>query len=206
MTPDMDFISNKIAKLNEMIKPCTLHEDGRCNSLGDEESIIEMLRKHFGEKHVVKPRPRFWYDVLFFGIPLQIKSSSFSNNAADNFSSKRAILWALTDMTIEEVSKSPTAWKKFDETLFSRIDDLPNRDYHILVFDKDTKQLHIRSLRTLQSLTANGSNLPFQINWQKNLTIVKRDFEDAKDFILSGYRESASRAVGRHKGILSYGE
>ena len=204
MHSDLEFITQRLNSLNTTIKPSTLNEDGRVNSLNDEDALIEMLIQMFGKENVVKQPPRWWFDVLFFGIPLQIKSSSFSNNAADNFSAKKGILYALTDMTIEEVSSAPLSWKKFDNLLFKNMKDLPDRDYCILVFDKDTNKLHVRSLRTLETLTANGSNLPFQINWGKNQKIIKRDFSEAKNFILSAYKSSVMKSVNRHEGIMNY--
>lgn len=205
-TDTLSFIKDKILQLEGKISPSSLDEDGRINSIFDEKQIIDLLIKQYGEKNVIKQKPKHWFDVSFYGIPLQIKSSSFGNGASDNFSSKKAILWALTNFTIEQVSKAPMEWSKFDELLLKNLKELPGRDYPILVFDKDERKFHTLSIRTLQVLTPNGSNLPFQINWQKNQKSILRDYEEAKNFILSAYKESARRAVKRHEGILNYDE
>lgn len=204
MTPDMKFITQKIEQLNETFSPSRLNEDGRVNSLNDEDAAIDLLMNTYGKENVIKPPPRWWYDILFFGIPLQFKSSSFSNNASDNFSAKKGILYALTDMTIEEVDNAHLSWSKFDKILFENMKDLEGRDYHILVFDKDTEQFHVRSLRTLETLTPNGSNLPFQVNWAKNQKIINREFSEARKFILSAYKSSVIKSTKRHERIMNY--
>ena len=204
MTLDLKFVTQKIEQLNETFSPSRLNEDGRVNSLKDEDRAFDLLINAYGKENVIKPPPRWWYDILFFGIPLQFKSSSFSINASDNISAKKGILYALTDMTVEEVDNAPLSWRKFDEILFKNMKDLEGRDYVILVYDKDTKELHVRSIRTLETLTPNGSNLPFQVNWAKNQKIVNRSFPEAKKFILSAYKSSVAKSVKRHERIMNY--
>ena len=204
MNQTMKFIVDKISAMEGSITTSTINEDGRVNSIHDEDSIIDMMISIFGEDNIKKQRPRHWFDVLFFGIPLQIKSSSFSNNAADNFSAKKALLWAFTNMTESDIDRAKVSWKKFDNLLLSNLDENTSRDYYILVFNKDESTFHVHSLKTLETLTSNGSNLPFQINWKINRKVVNRNFTEAKKFVLSAYKSSIERAVNRHQGILNY--
>ena len=68
------------------------HEDGRVNSITDEDTVIDLLIAKYGEENVKKPAARCWWDVKLFGYFLNIKSSDFNKGASDNFSSKAAIL------------------------------------------------------------------------------------------------------------------
>ena len=85
------------------------HEDGRVNSIDDEDTIIDLLIEKYGNR-VEKPPARCWWDLKLFGYPINIKSSKFGS-AADNFSSKAAILYALTNIDEEDVRC--TSWKSF---------------------------------------------------------------------------------------------
>ena len=78
------------------------HEDGRVNSIDDEDTIIDLLIEKYGD-NVEKPPARCWWDLKLFGYPINIKSSKFGS-AADNFSSKAAILYALTNLPESEVT------------------------------------------------------------------------------------------------------
>ena len=88
--------------LNETpIAICEEHEDGRINSTTDEDTIILLLEEKYGKEDIEKPPARHWWDVKPFDIPVNIKSSTFTT--ADNFSSKQAVLYALTDLTEDEI-------------------------------------------------------------------------------------------------------
>ena len=76
------------------------HEDGRVNSIDDEDTVIDLLIEKYGD-NVEKPPARCWWDLKLFGYPINIKSSNFKSG--DNFSSKLALLYALTDIPEEEI-------------------------------------------------------------------------------------------------------
>ena len=63
------------------------HEDACVNSIADEETVISLLEEKYGD-NVQRPKAREFFDVRLFGHPIQIKSSSYSKGASDNFSSK----------------------------------------------------------------------------------------------------------------------
>ena len=180
---------------NQQVTTSQTHTDGRVNSIKDEETIIETLRLLYG-KGVETPKDREWFDVRLFGIPVQIKSSSFSKSAADNFSSKAAILYSLTNLTEEEVTVR--GWEKFEQSLLMNSED-NNRDYYIIVMNKDNNEFHLTSLKRLNKLTPNGNNLPFQIKWKDNIKTVNRTHDEAYRFIVGCYKESVTKKISCHK-------
>ena len=44
------------------------HEDGRVNSIDDEDTIIDLLIEKYGD-NVEKPPARCWWDLKLFGYP-----------------------------------------------------------------------------------------------------------------------------------------
>jgi hypothetical protein len=171
-------------------------DDGRVNSIADEGTVIRLLSDKYGDKAVQLPPSRCWYDVRLFGYPIQIKSSDFDNGAADNFSSKLAILYALT--TTQEDQLEGHKWKDFESALFGCRDIDNGRDHYIISIDKGTSRAYLASLKSLSILTPASSNLPFQINWAKNTSPEIRNHAQAYDFIVGAYKTSVKRKLGAH--------
>jgi hypothetical protein len=183
------------ALLSNAIECCTNHLDGRVNSVQDEETMIEFLESKYGEA-VERPKPRDWWDVKLFGYPLQIKSSDFSKKASDNFSSKAAILYALTYLPENKVNVQK--WGEFEKALLNYTDVENERDYYILIFDKESRKVYLNSLKSLNKLTPNGSNLPFQIKWTDNINPVSRSHKEAYDLIVGAYKKSVMAKINAH--------
>ena len=173
------------------------HEDGRVNSIDDEDTIIDLLIEKYGD-NVEKPPARCWWDIKVFGYPLNFKSSKFGS-AADNFSSKAAILYALTNIPEEEVTCS--SWKQFQKKLQHNSSQQTPRDYYIIVLDKTTNRVYLQSLKSLNKLTPNGNNLPFQIKWKDNVEPVQRNYGQAYDFLIECYKESVRKKIASHDGF-----
>ena len=173
------------------------HEDGRVNSIDDENTIIDILVEKYGD-NIEVPKARDWWDVKVFGYPLNIKSSKFGS-AADNFSSKAAILYALTDLPEDKVKV--TSWKKFQEALAKNSSEDNQRDYYIFALNKTTNEVHLSSLKTLSKITPNGNNLPFQIKWANNTNPVSRTHRQAYEFLVECYKESVRRKINAHEGF-----
>ena len=191
-------LQNAVDYLNTLtINVSESHEDGRVNSIDDEDTIIDLLVEKFGD-NIETPPPRCWWDVKVFGYPLNIKSSKFGN-AADNFSSKAAILYALTDLPEEEVTC--TSWKSFQNKLQMNSSQEKPRDYYIIVLDKTTKKVYLQSLKSLQKLTSNGTNLPFQINWKDNTHPIERNYLQSYDFLIQCYKDSVRKKILSHDGF-----
>jgi len=172
------------------------HEDGRVNSIADEETVITLLEEKYGD-NVERPKAREFFDVRLFGYPIQIKSSSYSKGASDNFSSKAAILYALTTLSEEEVMKV-RGWEKFESSLLQYANEDNNRDYYIISVNKDDSSVHLSSLKSLKKLTPNGNNLPFQIQWKNNIETVDRSFDEAYRFIIGAYKSSVQKKISVH--------
>tara|TARA_B100001250_G_scaffold358869_1_gene335442 strand:+ start:116 stop:715 length:600 start_codon:yes stop_codon:yes gene_type:complete len=175
------------------------HEDGRVNSIDDEDTIIDLLIERYGD-NVEKPPARCWWDLKLFGYPINIKSSKFGS-AADNFSSKAAILYALTNLPESEVTCS--SWKQFQKKLQHNSSQLTPRDYYIIVLNKVTKQVHLTSLKSLNKLTPNGNNLPFQIKWRDNVSPIERTYLQSYDLLIECYKESVMKKISSHDGFES---
>ena len=170
--------------LNEIkIVLCTLHTDGRRNSAEDEDIIIKLLQDEFGEENIIDGEDRFWWDVRIFGYYVNIKTSDFTKGASDNISSFAGILYAFTQIPADEINKHPQS-QKFINALLDTRDVDNNRDYYLLVVDKSTTNVYVSSVKSLAKITANGNNLPFQINWSKNTVPVERTHRQAYDFVI----------------------
>ena len=179
------------------IKVSESHEAGRVNSIDDEDTIIDLLIEKYGD-NVEKPPARCWWDLKLFGYPINIKSSKFGS-AADNFSSKAAILYALTNLPESEVTCS--SWKQFQKKLQHNSSQQTPRDYYIIVLNKVTGLVYLQSLKSLNKLTSNGNNLPFQIKWKDNIFPVDRDYGQSYDFLIECYKESVYKKISAHDGI-----
>jgi hypothetical protein len=172
------------------------HEDGRVNSIVDEDTVIDLLEEKYGKENIIRPKMRDWWDVKVFGYPIQIKSSDFTKKASDNFNSKAAILYALTYLPEDKVKVN--RWAKFEDALLNYSDVDNGRDYYIIVVDKSTKNVYLNSLKSLTKLTANGNNLPFQIKWVDNLNPVVRTHRQAYEFIVECYKKSVIAKINAH--------
>ena len=64
-----------------------------------------------------------------------------------------------------------------------------------------TNEVHLTSLKSLNKLTANGNNLPFQIKWADNTQPVQRNYGQAYDFLVGCYKESVRRKINSHDGF-----
>jgi hypothetical protein len=184
--------------LNEVDIPvCTRHSDGRLNSAEDETTIIRILQDEYDEENIIEGVVRHWWDVKIFGYPVNIKSSAFKT--ADNFSAKGAVLYSVTNITEEEITKI-NSFPDFEGELRKSKGEDNNRDYYCLVLNKTTNEVLMQGLKTLTKLTPNGNNLLFQINWSKNKEIIERSDKEGYEFLIGAYKESVSKKVGIHEG------
>ena len=185
--------------LNEVDIPiCTRNSDGRLNSKEDEITIVRILQDEYGEENIIaEPVDRHWWDVKIFGYPVNIKTSKFKT--ADNFSAKGAVLYSVTNLTEEEITKI-NSFPDFEGELRKSKGEDNNRDYYCLVLNKTTNEVLMQGLKTLTKLTPNGNNLLFQINWSKNKEIIERSDKEGYEFLIGAYKESISKKVGIHEG------
>ena len=194
--PLPSYLTDAVTYLSGLVTINEDHEDGRVNSIADEETVIQLLEEKYGDS-VERPKAREFFDVRLFGHPVQIKSSSYSKGASDNFSSKAAILYALTSLSEEEIQKV-RGWESFESSLLQYANEENDRDYYIISVNKDDSTVHLSSLKSLNKLTPNGNNLPFQIQWKNNVETVERNYDEAYSFIVGAYKESVKRKISVH--------
>jgi hypothetical protein len=154
----------------------TKNKDGRINSCIDENKLISLLIKKFGDK-IKKPKIRMWYDILAFDyiydwIPINIKTTTTITN--DNTGNLAMCVYAYTD-EILDIHRNKT----YENGIMSNIlfDKLNNKkyntkhkkDYYFIVLNKtNARDIIVNSVKGLTFLTTNVNNLPFQVCWNKN--------------------------------------
>ena len=75
------------------------------------------------------------------------------------------------------------------------------RDSYIIVLNKATGVVYLQSLKSLNKLTSNGNNLPFQIKWKDNILPEYRNYRQSYDFLIECYKESVRKKIGSHDGF-----
>jgi hypothetical protein len=88
-----------------------VNDDGRINSCIDEDNIIIILIKKFGDK-IKKPKIRMWYDILVYDyiygwIPINIKTTT--TKTSDNTGNLAMCVYSYTN-EILELNKSYEKW------------------------------------------------------------------------------------------------
>jgi hypothetical protein len=161
-----------------------LNNDGRVNSILDEQTVIDSLLKCYTGRIRVAPI-RMWYDVVILDyyhgwIPVNIKSSLMKYN--DNAGNLAMCVYAYTNANIKldipykngELSQIMAARLKCKQ--YNR----SHRDYYFLVINKnDPSDVIINSIRGLASLANNTNNLPFQIKWSNNRKFQRKTVDEA---------------------------
>lgn len=204
------------------IKLTNLSNDGRTNSSKNEEEVIndiksfemasEWMRENnlkIGTPNLDSHNNREWYDFSIesnntsihnYFLPVNIKVTQLDGGAADNLNCKLGIFWTLTGCLPSTVivNKAPlgngVGWEKFFELVDKKMAQNKNKDYYFLVVNKgDSKDVFWTSLKTLKTISPNGSNLPFQCKWKDNRERVNRNYIEARDFILKCFKESITK-------------
>lgn len=154
------------------------NDDGRLNSINDEDIIKDLIINKFSNKIKIAPI-RHWYDILIFDyfsnryIPINIKTSLFSS--ADNSGNLSLCIQSYTNYKLDynKSYNNCNLNKIFQEEVNNkRYNRNYNKDYYFIVVNKnDTNEIIINSVNKLSKLTGNLSNLPFQIDWKYNKKI-----------------------------------
>ena len=168
---------------------------GRVGSISDEDSIVAAIKAL--KKYNVREVPKgCWFDVQINGAPVQIKSSRCEK--ADNFGSKAAVLWAVTNLSEAEIL-SRKSWADFRDTLLAAGAHPGHRDVLILVFNKRTRSFLATSLKSVSTFATNGLNLPFQIYWGGlNRTAVPHSDAASYQLLKNAYLESVEKWKKSH--------
>lgn len=191
---------------SEQINLTTNNRDGRINSIENEDQVTDLIRKYNSTSKLLNeqgleiyvPSARDWYDfsiqskngVEHFFTPVNIKISAFSS--ADNCSSKTGVYYTLTGMLpMSHGISNGMQWEPYFRLLDENMGKNKERDYYYLVVNKtDTTDIFYTSLKTINKLTPNANNLPFQCKWNDNRVQVSRNYDEAKNYILSVFKDS----------------
>ena len=134
-------------------------------------------------------------------IPINIKITNISQGVADNLNCKTGMMYVITGKTPEELGiTNNSSWEKIIKRL-KEYKDSPEKcnkeryiDYYFMVFDKkDCSKSFVNSLKHINKLSPNGSNLPFQCVWKNNTDRITRTYEEAKNNILKTFEESLEK-------------
>lgn len=162
--------------------------DGRIMSAINEDELTRTISSKFA---IDLPPPRHWYDFAIRKgsekIPVNIKVTSTST--ADNVQCKLGMYYALTGIWPDFANETP--WGEYFELMKQGLGTKTDKDYYFLVVSKkNPRDVFCTSLKHIQTLVANGNNLPFQCNWGSNRTPKERTHDDAVRFLLGKFYES----------------
>jgi hypothetical protein len=167
--------------------------EGRVASLSDEGTIIRFLQAHpILGKYISSGETRSLADMIVTDYnqvvthPVNIKTSIGSS---DNATSKGGFLYALTDMTLEEIPFA-MGWDKFLNLIHSRKADIEGKDYWFLSVDKnDSSNVMIRGAKQISQYCENANTANcLQINWKKEKLAepVIRTYEESYNVLVNG--------------------
>lgn len=166
-------------------------QDGRINASINEDEIIKAIKSKFD---IELPPPRHWYDFAIKKgsekIPVNIKVTSTST--ADNVQCKLGMYYALTGIWPNFANEMP--WGDYFKLMKKGLNTKTDKDYYFLVVSKKSpRDVFSTSLKQIQTLVANGNNLPFQCNWGSNRAPQSRTHDPrdaAVKFLLGKFYES----------------
>lgn len=169
----------------------TSADDGRVASAINEKIVVDKIREHFSSVQE-QPSTRHWWDFAveendeFY--PVNIKLTG-ERATTDNMNCKLGLYYALTGDIPNFANETP--WDAFFSRLVENIRE-NDKDYYFFVVNKINNDVFVQGLKTLQTLTPNGNNLPFQCHWESNRDLQPRNFTDARKFLLSALGQSVS--------------
>lgn len=160
----------------QAFKFSTQTKDGRINSCIDEDKVINLLIKKFGER-IIKPKIRMWYDILAYDyicgwIPINVKMTT--TTTSDNTGNLAMCLYAYTDIKLDLHTNKSYENGVMSNILFNKLKNKKyntnnKKDYYFVVLNKmNTSDIIVNSVKGLTILTPNINNLPFQVCWRKN--------------------------------------
>lgn len=154
--------------LNEKITEISFtnySNDGRINSIFDENTILDILEKKF---KIIRQSPRSWCDLIYEGYPINIKITN--GTTADNAFNKKGLIYSCCSIDTIPNSLNFRQLKKHMDIIKSHRDF---KEYYYLVFFKTTRIPIIKSLLDIQSIKPNPTNI-LQINWDKEYLIMDK--------------------------------
>jgi hypothetical protein len=188
MNPKAPKILNDIVEAlrKSNLKAVTENTEGRVNSKKDEDKIVAWLKKQPQFKDRIKEgvlRSFGDMNVIDYDGKAHIVNIKTSIGSSDNAFSKLGILWALTDLSLDDFSNLKIANKisdsKFAELVVKHKKDT-DRDYWFLSLDKkDFSHVMVRGVKQIVYWGKNPTN-NLQIQWSKEHTCEpnQKSFEE----------------------------
>jgi len=175
MNPKAPEILNDIVEAlkKSNLKAVNENTEGRVNSKKDEDKIIAWLEKQPKFKNRIKAGVlRSFSDMIVvdYDGSEHVVNIKTSIGSSDNAFSKLGILWAFTDLTIEQYAKFKIANKISDQQfaeLIIKHKKETKRDYWFLSLDKkDFSHVLVRGVKQITHWSKNPTN-NLQIMWSK---------------------------------------
>lgn len=184
--------------------------DGRLDSAESESVVIHHLKELFQDTNVEvreAPDKRWWYDVLIKCedeiYPINIKMTS--GVSYDNVSSKQGLFYALTGIWPDK-QRGLTRWESYNTLLTENFNPSSNTDYYFIIYFKEEETFLFTSLKRLNTLMANGNNLPFQCKWSDNCEDTSRSQEEQSFYLMEVYFNSWVKKTGGFEPLLRWKE
>jgi len=196
-------------KLNKLeINMSNFYEDGRNNSIKDEQLIINILNENkIFDKDIFVPSIRCWFDFSIDNYIFNIKSSTCSTY--DNAGNIKLLLYLFhpKQFSVEEInnmsnSRGNILLDEYIDNICSGEELFPqkiHRDYFYLIHNKENSSLYATSLMNIpnDAFKANAKNKPFQIHW--GLAKKKTTFSTQEQikYIINIYIDSCRKEASR---------
>lgn len=209
----VDYFLNNINNENIFNKH-DITKHNRAISAYDEDIFINNITNYINnEWFIYKPNnDRHWFDFALINkfddnifIPIDIKSTTLKT--ADNTSGAPSLIWSFSNYSMKYSNSYNTDILLKGITIEQPTD---NRDYWFIVIHKTVNKILtksdiiINSIRGLDTITANPSNLPYQIPWEKNITWNEKEFNESLNIILSTITKATSKMTKTDKYRIGF--
>lgn len=181
-------------KSTNLIAEENVNGEGRVASLVDEEHITNWIKTHpkWSLYYIDVParKPGDFYLKDIENDLIHVINIKTTKGTTDNATSMVGFIYALTDLTIEELPSFATE-KTLLQYVKERGIDNPYKDYYYLTFNKNNmNDVFIRGSKQIVNWSANPSN-KLQINWSKEWVTEypNYSYEESKNNIIGGLKE-----------------
>ena len=181
-------------KYANLIAEGNVNGEGRVASLVDEENITEWIKSHpkWSKYYIEVParKPGDFYLRDYEDDLIHVINIKTTKGTTDNATSMVGFIYALTDLSIEELPTFATE-KTLLEYVSKRGVEIPNKDYWFLTFNKNNmNDVFIRGSKQIVNWKSNPSN-KLQINWSKEweTEYPNYSYEQSKQNIIGGLKE-----------------
>jgi len=181
-------------KKSDLISENNINGEGRVASLIDEETITNWIKSHpkWNQFYIEVParKPGDFYLKDDENELIHVINIKTTKGTTDNATSMVGFIYALTDLSIEELP-SFAIEKTLLEYVNKRGIDNPLKDYWFLTFNKnDMNQVFLRGAKQIVNWNTNPSN-KLQINWKKewNTEYPNYSYEQSKNNMIGGLKE-----------------